>query len=164
MALDADLILAKNVTIADTLARGRDVYRHLRLLIADARDTLGELRLDESGRADAAAGPALRIEARLLGDLISGRSGVVAGNGSRSRISVRYRRITNAACGWLLDEALPNLARAVAAVIPQARVARRARSARPLQDPSAAADGGLNDPPIVPRPRIGPMTGRFLRN
>jgi hypothetical protein len=149
IAIEGDLILAGDMAIADALARGRDTYRHLRVLIADARDTLGELRLDESGRDDA-TGPVLRVEARLLGDLVCGRSGLVAGKGSR--VSARRRRVTDAACGFLLERALPDLARAVAGAIPQARDPRHApTTVCPLSEPAATACGERqDDPSIVP--------------
>jgi hypothetical protein len=60
----------------------------------------------------------LRIEARQLGDLFSGRSGIVAGN--NASISARHRRIMSATCGWLAHQALPDLARAIRAVVRQA--------------------------------------------
>ena len=116
VALEADLILANGITIADGLARGREAYRQLRRLIADARETLAELDLKRTASGDAAE-PALRIEARLFGDLICGRCGLVAGR--RRSISGRHRRIMNATCDWLADQALPDLARAVRAVIRQ---------------------------------------------
>lgn len=145
LALEADLILASNFTMTDALARGREIYRSLRLLIADARDTVNELAFDKSARDDT-PGPAVRIEARLLGDLISGRSGVVAAKGSG--ISSRQRRITSAACDWLADQALPDLARAVRDAIRQANPPlRRPVQAGAGEGPSSLQDGKSGDNP-----------------
>jgi hypothetical protein len=155
VTLEADLILANDVTIAEGLARGREAYRELRLLIADARDTLAELNLERAA-SDAAPGPALRLEARLFGDLICGRSGLVAGR--TSAISARHRRIMNAACDWLAQQALPDLARAVRAVIRQvgpspvgaARADLARDKAQPHRRPQDCESGGAGDPSIVP--------------
>jgi hypothetical protein len=156
LALEADLILADGIAIADVLAYGGAAYRHLRLLIADGRDTLErDLRIDRLARDDA-AGPALHIEARLFGDLISGRSGLVLS--SRSATSEQHRRITSAACDWLMDEALPDLARAVRAIIQNRsgssrRLQAACAMAPPLSEnpaPLAAPGGNIDISPILP--------------
>ncbi len=113
LAITADLVLGGAVTLADVASPGGDAYRHLRTLIADARDTLNELAVDQE--RPEMTGPTVRIEARQLGDLIAGRSGLIAPH--RSHVSSRYLRMTHAACDWLGNEVLPDLARAVRRVI-----------------------------------------------
>jgi hypothetical protein len=152
LALEADLILARDVTIADGLARGREAYRQLRRLIADARETLAELELDQSA-SEEIPGPALRIEARQLGDLFSGRSGIVAGK--NAAISARRRRIMRDTCDWLAHQALPDLARAV---VGQANpsLGRAVRpgvapdNTEPHPWPLSHQTGLADDPSIVP--------------
>jgi hypothetical protein len=120
LAIEADLILGRNISLVDVAAHGGGAYRHLRVLIADARDSLSELAVDRQ-QADI-TGPAMRIEARQLRDLVAGRSGFVAPH--RARVSSQYLRMTYAACDWLADEVLPDLARAVRALIVQANLPR----------------------------------------
>ncbi|MDB5608140.1 MAG: hypothetical protein JWP25_5040 [Bradyrhizobium sp.] len=115
-AIEADVILGSGIALADVLALGRDVYRHLRLLITDARDTLRDLHVAD-GSSNGAVSPVLLIEAKFLGDLAVGRSGLVAS--SSSDPSGCHLRITAAACDWLKDGVLPDLARAVRAMILQ---------------------------------------------
>ncbi len=112
LAIDADLLLGSGVTLADILMHGGDACRHLHRLIADARDTLRNLTIDD---APGDGGPAMRIEASFFGDLAVGRSGVVPNGGSG--ISARHGWMTGAACDWLVDALLPDLARAVRATI-----------------------------------------------
>ena len=157
-ALETDLILASGVVLADVVALGGEAFRHLHRLIADGRETLlHELPIDTTAPDDA-PGPALRIEARLLGDLVSGRSGLVAAGGTK--ISARHQRITSAACDWLIDEVLPELARAFRAVICQASSSQpsggasgdRAAGPHPTEIPSpvAAPTGNADCPSIIP--------------
>jgi hypothetical protein len=113
-AVEADVILGSGIVLADVLAHGSDVYRHLRLLIADARDTLRDLH-HADGSPKSAASPVLLVEAKFLGDLAVGRSGLVAS--SRPDPSGRHLPMIVAACDWLKDGVLPDLARAVRAMI-----------------------------------------------
>jgi hypothetical protein len=129
LAMDVRLVLGSGVFLEDILAHGAGVFRHLRLLLADARATLLSLPVGD----EAAAGidePALRIEARFIGDLAAGRSGFVGGHaaddgGSRGsaarpgmlRISPRRQRTIAAACDCLADQVLPELARALRRLI-----------------------------------------------
>jgi hypothetical protein len=124
LAIEADVLLGSGIALGDVLANGRNVYRQLRLLIADARDTLRDLPVADAS-PNGAPGPALLIEARFLGDLAVGRSGLVASNGLER--SARHLRMTAAACDWLKDGMLPDLARAVRAMILQVRPALRFR-------------------------------------
>jgi hypothetical protein len=151
-AIEADVILGSGITLADVLAHGRDVYRHLRLLIADARDTLRDLPV-AGGSPNGAASPVLLIEAKFLGDLAVGRSGLVAS--SMPDPSSRHLRMTAAACDWLKDGVLPDLARAVRAMILQVS---SSLPVRPQADVMAESrpcptDSPINftaTPPIVP--------------
>jgi hypothetical protein len=123
IAIEADLILGGGERLADVLAHGAQAYRHLRLLIADARATLLDLLIDErSGRK--CDRPIMRIEARFLGDLAAGHSGLVVSTEPRisHRASTRtdHLRMTQAACDCLNDDILPDLARAVRSMTLQA--------------------------------------------
>lgn len=117
VAIEADLLLGSDITLADVLTHGRDVYRHLRLLIADARDALHE-QFVGGACPHQSAGPVLRIEAKFRGDLAVGRSGLVASGNLRP--SGPQLRMTAAVCDWLRDRMLPDLARAVRSMILQA--------------------------------------------
>jgi len=117
IAVETDLIMGSGVALADVLSHGRDVYRHLRLLIADARETLCGLAV-AGAPPNGSAGPGLLIEARFLRGLAIGRSGLLASG--RSGLSASHLRMTAAACDWLKDGMLPDLARAVRAMVRQA--------------------------------------------
>jgi hypothetical protein len=101
--IEADVILGSGIALADMLAHGRDVYRHLRLLITDARNTLRDLHVTD-GSPNGPASPVVLIEAKFLGDLAIGRSGLVASSGVRSiRLSLADdRRRLRLAEGWHL--------------------------------------------------------------
>jgi hypothetical protein len=124
-AIEADLILGEGISVADILRDGHgerrgDVYRHLHMLMADASITLHDLSVHEQ-RADAGtlvAASVMRIEARYVGDLAAGRSGLAVGNGAKAilqpaSVAMRHLRITRVACDWLKDDILPELASAV---------------------------------------------------
>ncbi len=113
-AIEADVILGKGVTPADVLNHGRDVYRHLRLLISDAREALYDHKLAARGNSAAV----LRIEANFLGALAIGRSGIVASD--NAGLPAPPSCLTAAACGWLKNEILPELARAIRTMVRQA--------------------------------------------
>jgi hypothetical protein len=115
-AIEADVILGNGIALADVLAHGGNVYRHLRLLTTDARNTLRDLHIAD-GTPNGAASPVLLIEAKFLGDLATGRSGLVASG--KSDPSGCHLRMTAAACDWLKDDILPDLARAVRTMILQ---------------------------------------------
>jgi hypothetical protein len=122
-AVEADLILGCGIALADVLGHGRDVYRHLRLLITDARETLRDI---PAAARNGSAGPVLLVELKLFGDLVIGRSGLVGS--SRSGLSARRLRIAAAACDWLRDAMLPDLARAVRAMLQQAHPSHRIKA------------------------------------
>jgi hypothetical protein len=128
LAIEVKLVLGSRVFLDDILTYGGDAFRHLRLLIADARATLSAMPgADEA--ADSVDGPALRIEARYIGDLAAGRSGFVGGHAAgdgpprapaappRRRIASRERRMIGAACDCVSDELLPGLARSMRKLI-----------------------------------------------
>jgi hypothetical protein len=124
IAIEADLILGRGIRLADVPARGGEAYRHLRMLIVDARATLRDLRIDERAHREG-DGPVVRIEAKFLGGLAAGRSGLVASTEPRTsshgaRTTTRHLRMTEAACDCLSDDILPDLARAVRGMILQA--------------------------------------------
>ncbi|WP_448044313.1 hypothetical protein [Bradyrhizobium liaoningense] len=150
-ALEADLILGNGIELADVLGQGRDVYRHLRLLLADARDTLDDLPVDRAA-PDGSGGPGLLVEAKLLGDLAIGRSGLVASGGAGP--SLGHLRVTAAACDWLRDGLLPDIARAARAMIRRPsseRLPVRAdTTTQPHPWPHVRSTGFAGNPSIVP--------------
>lgn len=104
--IDADLFVG-DVTTTDIEAHGSDAYRHLRMLIADARHTLHDLPITRHD--DCITGPAMRIEVRFLGEIAAGRSGLIAARDIP--VSGRYVRMARTVCDWLSGDILPDLAR-----------------------------------------------------
>jgi hypothetical protein len=92
------------------------------MLIADARASLLDLLVDDRSRREP-DGPIVRIEAKYLGDLAAGRSGLVLSTEPRISHSASTTtgrlRMTEAACDCLNDDILPDLARAVRSMILQ---------------------------------------------
>lgn len=127
--IEADLVLERDVSLADVVTHGADVYRHLHTLIGDACATLHDLSID-SGQREKAAVPVMRIEARFLGDLATGRSGLATSGGAEwtelpVSAAVRHLQMTRAACDWLKDDILPDLASAIRRVVLQVQTANR---------------------------------------
>jgi hypothetical protein len=121
IAVEADLILGSGIRLADVLANGGEAYRHLHSLIADAHATLYDLRIDDSGSREADS-PVMRLEAKFLGNVAVGRSGLVASAGPRTAshrasTTARHLRMLRTACDCLRDDVLPDLARAVRSVL-----------------------------------------------
>jgi hypothetical protein len=150
--IEADVILGSGIALADMLAHGRDVYRHLRLLITDARNTLRDLHVTD-GSPNGPASPVVLIEAKFLGDLAIGRSGLVASSGSDP--SGCHLRMTAAACDWLKDGILPDLARVVRTMVLQASPSLSLRSQADVMTESRPCPNDLPisfaaTPPIVP--------------
>jgi hypothetical protein len=140
LAMDVRLVLGSGVFLEDIRIHGADVFRHLRLLLADARATLLSLPVADETVAGA-DGPALRIEARFIGDLAAGRSGFVggraAGDGKSKasaahpgmvRISPRRQQALAAACDCLADRIVPDLARALRRLIAREMVSMRRKA------------------------------------
>jgi hypothetical protein len=135
IAVEAMLVLGA-VTRDEVVTRGGDVFRHLRLLIADARATLYAQPL---GRVEATApSPAVRIEMRSVGELVAGRSGLIDRRRVRMTASAHRLRVSRmspadvrrgvAVCDYLADDLLPELARAVRALMGQGRCPVRQKS------------------------------------
>jgi hypothetical protein len=121
LAIEADMILGSGKRLANIMAHGGDAYRHLRMLIADARATLQDLQIDDrpGWKPD---GAVLRVEAKFVGDLATGRSGLVSPfkpDGSLGTTTCHLRMI-RAACDCLNDDILPDLSRAVRSMMLQA--------------------------------------------
>jgi hypothetical protein len=144
IAIEADLILGGEIGLSKVPARVDHALSHLRRLIADARDTLRDLPIDDRpGRC--IEGSAVRIEAKFLGDLAAGRSGLVVSREPRiaaysPAMTTDHKRMTRAACNWLDDEVLPELAQAVRSMIPQAGAS--------IQSPSEASSPTATQPPL----------------
>jgi hypothetical protein len=82
---------------------------------------LYDLRIDDKGSGEADS-PVMRIEAKFLGDLAVGRSGLVASTETctashRVSTTARHLRMLRTACDCLRDEVLPDLARAVRSIL-----------------------------------------------
>ncbi len=134
-AIEADLIIGHDISLAEVLAHGGDVYRHLHMLIGDASATLYDLSINDGRGFDAGAlvvAPVMRIEARFVGDLAAGRSGLVASDGAgdfthSASVAARHLRITRVACDWLKDDVLPDLASAIRRIVLQVQTTSRYR-------------------------------------
>jgi hypothetical protein len=137
LTMDVRLVLGREVFLEDIRTHGADVFRHLRLLLADARATLLSLPVADETVAGA-DGPALRIEARFIGDLAAGRSGFVgdraAGDGRLKAstahprtfgIAQRRQQALAAACDYLAGRIVPDLARALRRLIARETLSMR---------------------------------------
>jgi hypothetical protein len=146
IAIEADLLLGSGVLIEELLPHSDEIYRHLRLLIADMRATLHELPVDDEPGHDIDP-PVLRIEANFLGDLAAGRSGIAsaraAGARERSaaiaRVTHRHRHITTAACDCLLNGVLPELAQIIHGIDPHPSTGCAAPQPGPTEQSLAAS-------------------------
>ncbi len=117
LAIEADLVLAGDIALAAILDHGGHVYHHLHRLVDDADLTLCDLAVDkrpgEKGEA-----PIVRIEARFFGDLVAGRSGLVAATAGPqgappALVAAQHPRLLGAVCDRLKDDVLPALAGAM---------------------------------------------------
>ncbi len=159
-AVEADLILGGGISLAEGLALGDDIHRHMQILIGDASATLHDLSIDERERRDIppVMAPVMRIDARFLGDLAAGRSGLVTSGGAGratlpAKVAARHLQITRMACDWLKDDILPDLASAVRRLTLQAQTTLRYRvpaNVEPDQKPPAgeAPKSWPHDPSI----------------
>ncbi|MGJ4944847.1 hypothetical protein ACQR1W_30085 [Bradyrhizobium sp. HKCCYLS1011] len=121
IVVEADLLLGSVVPLEDRLISSEEALRHLRQLIADLQTTLRGLPVNDRLGEDARL-PSLRIEARFSGDIVVGRSGVVQipANGRRPatpRTTAQHVRLGIATCDCLAEQVLPDILRAVQAVI-----------------------------------------------
>jgi len=154
-AIEADLILGSDIGLADILTHGGDVYRHLHMLIVDASTTLRDLSVENRSRRVAGtlvSAPVMRIEARFFDDLAAGRSGLVTSDGAGSfgrsaEAEARHIQITSAACDWLKDDIVPDLASAIRRMVLQVQTTIRDRSspANPATAPQSDARSQPHD-------------------
>lgn len=121
LVLDADLLLGSAVSLDEWTVRGEEALSHLTSLIADLRETLSALPLSERRGEDARRLTA-RVEARYVGDIVAGRTGLVhvddgdgRARGRPPRISTRSLHDFVTTCDGLAGEVLPELARVVRA-------------------------------------------------
>lgn len=124
--LDLDLILGRNIALSDLLAHDDDVYQHLQSLADDARGALRAPSIGRRGSPGTAA--VVRIEARFLGDLAAGRSGLATAGGDvkeavPSSVAAVRLRMLGSACDHLAKEILPDMASAIRHIALQARAA-----------------------------------------
>jgi hypothetical protein len=105
LVLEIDLFLAGG--LFDEMPRGQAslFHRDLRALIEDANTTLDDLPVADTASTP---GPILRLEARLVGDLFAGRSGLITAG--RAPMTARHREANRGACNWLSQTVLPELA------------------------------------------------------
>jgi hypothetical protein len=120
-AVEADVMFGECVRLGEALAHGGDIFRHLRLLLADARYAVQTSPLAREGDPTVEK-PVLRIEARFVGDLAAGRSGFLRRHTAPSRAGVPQltafdRCLAEAACDCLADQVIPELARAFRGLI-----------------------------------------------
>jgi hypothetical protein len=113
VAIEAELLLGEGLVFGGTLARETKAFDHLQLLLADARETLQavpRIRRDDA-QIDR---PVLRIEARFVGELAAGRSGLVRsgpGGSAPRQISAVSQQLLSAACTCVADQLIPDLTR-----------------------------------------------------
>jgi hypothetical protein len=127
VAIKANLLLGDGMVVEEAVAYGSSIFRHLRLLLADARDALQTLSIarEDDARVE---GPALRIEARFVGSLVAGRSGFVRARahrgGTGANLSPQIRafdqRLLDAVCEYLAAQLIPDLARGARSMVARA--------------------------------------------
>jgi hypothetical protein len=105
LGIDADFHLPRELERGGSAIQRVETYVFLQSLLSDACETIKSFSIDPAD--DAPSGPAMRIEARLLGDIALGRSGVVRSIGQAA--SADYVRFAAAACEWLRNRVLPEL-------------------------------------------------------
>ncbi len=113
--LEMEVMLGADLVLGDVLTHGDHVFRQLQLLIADACDLLRDTAI-ETGLADAVV-PMVRIEAKVFGELVAGRSGLV-GRGKDVSVlppsaAVRRLQLLRKVCDRLKDDVVPELAMAI---------------------------------------------------
>lgn len=105
VGIGADLQVAHELEFGKSAIHRRESHVYLQSLVADALQTVGSLRIDP--RETTSCGRAMRIEARLFGDIALGRTGVI--RSCNAGVSSDYVRYVSAACEWLQQQVLPDL-------------------------------------------------------
>lgn len=105
LAIKADFSLPDELVLGSSAIQGAYAYHHLQGLVADSVQAVLGLPIDK--QSSASVGPAMRIEARLFGDLAIGRSGMV--KPTEAAVSRNYQWHALAACDWLQERVLPEL-------------------------------------------------------
>ncbi len=111
LTIDLGLALRDNLRVPDDLQQAEAsihsawTYRYLLDLVEDMREALRGVAV--SSACKGWSGPALRLEARVVGDLTMGRTGVVRPCSQAS--SHDYKRLALSACDSLTRRVLPEL-------------------------------------------------------
>ncbi len=105
LAIDANCRLPNELRLGVSAIQSGYAYRHLVGLLADANETIRSLPLGQQRRSGGS--PAASIEARMVGDLAIGRTGLA--QSSLQTFSQNYRDSVLSACNWLQQRALPEL-------------------------------------------------------
>jgi len=105
IGIEIDLHVPSELEFGRSAIHRAESYNYLQSLAADALQTAINLQVDPL--ENTLCGPAIRIEARLLGELALGRTGVV--RSSKQTASRDFASCTTAACEWLQHRVLPEL-------------------------------------------------------
>ncbi len=144
--IDADVIVAGGIPVADALADGDGICRHLQALTADAAETFQELLAADGTARTESAFPLMRIEARVFGELAAGRSGLLRqAKSSLGHGMPQHLQIMHAASDRLKSVVLPELADIVRGMALQGRGA--------LHDTAATPERGISSRSLPPAAR-----------
>ena len=125
VGIEADFHVPSELERGRSAIQRAESYVHLQSLVADAFETVRSLRIDPLDKA--LCGPAMRVEARLLGDIALGRTGIM--RPCNAAVSSDYVRHTSAACEWLRHRVLPELRSVIHDLTKKNRVITQDRSA-----------------------------------
>ncbi|MEJ0052088.1 MAG: hypothetical protein WDN02_12920 [Methylovirgula sp.] len=116
LRLEIDLFLSNDTNLDNLHLELRPAAANLARLVGDARTLLNGLVTDKTSEGH--RGPVLRLEARFVGDLFTGRCGLISAG--RAPMSFRHQAASLAGCDWLKQTILPELAASLRGQPPQA--------------------------------------------
>ncbi len=119
LRLEIDLFLSNHTNLDNLHLELRPAAANLNRLVGDARTLLSGLVIDKTNEGH--RGPVLRLEARFVGDLFTGRCGLISAG--RAPMSFRHQAASLAGCDWLKQTVLPELAASLRGQPPQAEAA-----------------------------------------
>ena len=126
VGIEADFHVPSELVRGESAIQRAESYVYLESLLADAHETVTSLRIDPL--ENTLCGPAIRIEARLFGDIALGRTGVI--RSPKAVVSSDYVRHASAACEWLRHRVLPELRSVIHELTGKSRVIITDRPAR----------------------------------